>query len=236
MRTHSSLTAAFSLSLALALVGCSSQDDPGTSTGSAITQDDAAAATSADPATSTATKSGPSDDDADDGSADGTGDDGGNDDDADGSDDDGDGVVGGGPAADLTPSALAAIETATGTEGGLAYAVETREDGFWIVSLLVAGSTTQVTVLPDGTTVDEVTSEPDDDLDATARQVVEGAQVSLAHAIVEAVRTAEAQLTSAELEEVDGTWVWEVTVGSANRRDVELHVDPTTGSVVATEG
>src|SRR5690606_13670944 len=146
--------------------------------------------------------------------------------DDDGEDDDGDGVVAGGPAADLTPSALAAVETALAEVEGTAYEVDDREDGFWEVDVLTADGATEVTVGPDGTTVDGTADDADDTRDDAGRQALAGAQVTLAEAIVAAVRAAEGQLDSAELAEVDGAWWWRVVVDSTDQDDIELRVDP----------
>src|SRR5690606_10915737 len=156
--------------------------------------------------------------------------------DDDGEDDDSDGVVAGGPAADLTPSALAAIETALGEVDGTAYEVDDREDGFWEVDVLTSDGSVVVTVAPDGTTVDGTSDDSDDALPDAGRQALASARVSLAEAIVAAVRASEGQLDSAGLAEQDGKWWWRVVVDSTDEDDIELRVDPVTAEVVASAG
>ncbi len=156
--------------------------------------------------------------------------------DDDGVDDDGDGVVGGGPAADVTPSALAAVESALGEVEGSAYRVDDREDGFWEVDVMTPEGARVVTVRPDGITVDGIGDQVEDPLDDAGRQALSGATVSLAEGVVAAVRAAQGQLDSAALEEVDGAWVWRVVVDTAGQSGVELRVDPATGAVAAAEG
>ncbi|TQM96181.1 hypothetical protein FB476_1045 [Ornithinimicrobium humiphilum] len=151
--------------------------------------------------------------------------------DDDGVDDDGDGVVGGGPAADLTPSALAAVETALGEVEGNAYYVDDREDGFWEVDVATTDGAMRVTVGPDGTTVDGTPSQTPDALPDPGRQALAEAQLTLAEAVVEAVRAARGQLESAALVERDGGWTWQVVVDTPDQEDVELLVDPVTGEV-----
>ena len=119
---------------------------------------------------------------------------------------------------------------------GTAYEVDDREDGFWEVDVLTADGATEVTVGPDGTTVDGTADDADDTLDDAGRQALAGAQVTLAEAIVAAVRAADGQLDSAELAEVDGAWWWRVVGDSPDQEDIELRVDPATGEVVASEG
>lgn len=197
--------------------GTDDTDDEGTGEGTAGTGEGTAGGTVEAPATGEATEP---DDDTDD----------------DGQDDDSDGVVGGGPAADLTPSALAALETSLGQAEGAAYQVDDREDGFWEVGLSTADGPVVVTVAPDGTTVDGVVAGSDDTLGDAGRQALAGAQVPLAEAIVAAVRASAGQLDAAELAQLDGAWWWRVTVDSPSQQDIELRVDPATGEVVATAG
>lgn len=253
MRTHRSISAALTLTLALALSACDGgEDDPtsveptGEQGATASAPQDAERTDTGATATETSvggTAESTEDDDEDDG-----GDDGGSeestgkatepddDTDDDGVDDDSDGVVAGGPAADLTPSALAAVETALGEADGTAYKVDDREDGFWEVDVLTAGGVVEVTVAPDGTTVDGTSDDADDALPDAGRQALADARVSLAEAIVAAVRASKSQLDSAELAEQDGKWWWRVVVDSSDEDDIELRVDPVTAEVVASAG
>lgn len=152
-----------------------------------------------------------------------------------GQDNDDDGIVGGGPAADLTPSALAAIETAVGQADGTPYQVDDREDSFWEVDVATDGGATTVTVAPDGTTVDSA-RDAEDPLSEAGRQALGEAQVSLAEAIVAAVQASEGQLDSAELAAVDDAWWWVVVVDSPSEQDIQLRVNIATGEVVANQG
>ena len=152
-----------------------------------------------------------------------------------GQDNDDDGIVGGGPAADLTPSALAAIETALGQADGMPYQVDDREDSFWEVDVMTGSGATTVTVAPDGTTVDSA-RDAEEPLSEAGRQALGEAQVSLAEAIVAAVQASEGQLDSAELAAVDDAWWWVVVVDSPNEQDIQLRVSIATGEVVANQG
>jgi uncharacterized membrane protein YkoI len=248
------------LTLALTLTACGDgeAESPG-ATGTAAepteevattapTQDDAqtASASPTEPDDSDGTEDDGSDDEdadetgADDGDAGASGTGGAtesdDDPDDDGRDDDSDGVVGGGPAADLTPSALAAIETALGEVDGTAYEVDDREDGFWEVDVMTEGGAVEVTVAPDGTTVDGTADDSDDGLEDAGRQALAGARMTLAEAIVAGVRASEGQLDSAELADQDGGWWWRVVVDTPDQDDVELRIDPATGKVVAGAG
>jgi uncharacterized membrane protein YkoI len=257
MRTNRSLSAALILTLTLTLTACADGDaeSPGATGTSAEPAEEAATATATqdDAQTASAVESDDSDGTEDDGSDDedadetsdddsaeasGTGEATEPDDDADddGRDDDSDGVVGGGPAADLTPSALAAVETALGEVDGTAYEVDDREDGFWEVDVMTEDGAVEVTVAPDGTTVDGTADDSDDALDDAGRRALAGARFTLAEAVVAAVRASEGQLDSAELAEHDGGWWWRVVVDSPDQDDVELRVDPVSGKVVAGAG
>ena len=247
MRTHRSLSAALTLTMALALTACDGgEEDIATPAGptSAAPTEEQAGATATDDVAVTAADTPTQDPDDD--SEDTAGQDGADateeatepddDTDDDGEDDDGDGVVAGGPAADLTPSALAALETALAEVEGTAYEVDDREDGFWEVDVMTTDGATEVTVGPDGTTVDGMADDTDDALEDAGRQALAAAQVTLAEAVVAAVRAAEGQLDSAELAQVDDVWWWRVVVDSPDQEDIELRVDPATGEVVASEG
>lgn len=264
MRTNRSISVALTLTLALALSACGGDADGPTSVGpsgeqgaTATAPQDARPTETEEPAetdddTSTESAEAAATETSGGTAAETTGDDGGDDDDSeestgeatepdddtddDGEDDDSDGVVAGGPAADLTPSALAAIETALGEADGTAYEVDDREDGFWEVDVLTADGAVEVTVAPDGTTVDGTSDDSDDALPDAGRQALAGARVSLAEAIVAAVRASEGQLDSAELAEQDGDWWWRVVVDSTDEDDIELRVDPVTAEVVASAG
>ena len=236
MRTNRTVTAAMALTLAIGLAACDTGQEAGPSDqGATGTQDargsqdaqggqdggasSAAGPDGAAPATASEPQATEADDDPDD----------------DVEDNDEDGVVGLGPGAEVTPSALAALESAVAAAGGTAYEVDDREDGFWEVGVVTGGSTTVVTVSPDGTTVDS-TEEGGSALDAETAEAVAAAQTTLADAVVAAVGTGEGQLGSAGLGEQDGTWAWSVTVTSPDEDDVKLLVDPTTGKVVRPGG
>ncbi len=226
MRTNRTVTAAMALTLAIGLAACDTGQEAGPSdqgaTGTQGTQgsQDAGSASSAAgpdgaaPSTAAEPQATEADDDPDD----------------DVEDNDEDGVVGLGPGSEVTPSALAALESAVAAAGGTAYEVDDREDGFWEVGVVTGGSTAVVTVSPDGTTVDS-TEEGGGGLDAETAEAVAAAQTTLADAVVAAVGEGEGQLGAAGLGEQDGTWAWSVTVTSPDEEDVELLVDPTTGRV-----
>lgn len=223
MRTNRTMTAAMALTLALGLTACDAGQDgaapdqgvsgtqagrDGGSTSAAVGPDGAAPSTASEPRATEA------DDDPDD----------------DVEDSDKDGVVGLGPGSEVTPSALAALESAVAAAGGTAYRVDDREDGFWEVGVATGGTTVLVTVSPDGTTVDS-TEEDTADLDAQTAEAVVAAQTTLADAVVAAVQTGDGQLGSAGLTEQDGTWAWAVTMTNPDEDDVEVLVDPATGKV-----
>lgn len=221
MRSDRSITAAMALTLAVSLAACSDDGpappdrapttadagdasaDPGAGTGEA-------AVTSA-PAQATEADDDPVDDERD---------------------DDEDGVVGLGPGAETTAAGLAAVDSAVaavGGEGPAAYALDDREDGFWEVEVLGQDGASTVTVSPDGTLVDG--AEDAEEPPAAARRALAEARTSLAEAVVAATRSAEGQLEEAALAEHDGGWSWRVVVDTQDEEDVELFVDPATGTV-----
>lgn len=90
----------------------------------------------------------------------------------------------------------------------------------------------EVTVSPDGTTVE---STEEDDLDAEDRDALDAASITVVEAIEIAVGEVGGVLDDVELDEEDGTYAWEVTLdGTDSGDDVEVLVS-VTGEVLRTD-
>lgn len=191
--------------LALALTGCGQADGDEDGTGSGVTLEPSAdATTSADDAT---TDDAPTDDATTDGAtatADG----------------------------DVTAAGLAAISTAEGEVGGVAYTVDdSDDDGTWEVDVRTGSTSVEVTVAADGT----VSRTEEDDLDADDVAAIDAATVTLAEAIGAAVDETGGVLDDAELSDDDGAVHYEVSVRGADGAEVDVHVDAATGDVIRTQ-
>ncbi|WP_134772636.1 PepSY domain-containing protein [Ornithinimicrobium flavum] len=210
MTKTTSLTIALALSATLGLAACGSDDDvtgPGVSAGTT----DAVA------------------------TADETGDD-----DSTGSDDPATGTTEGSTsgavppgAEDVTSLALAAVATAETETAGIAYEIDDQDDdGTWEVDVRAGDRSVEVTVSPDGTTVE---STEEDDLDAEDRDALDAASITVVEAIEIAVGEVGGVLDDVELDEEDGTYAWEVTLdGTDSGDDVEVLVS-VTGEVLRAD-
>ncbi|WP_431473589.1 PepSY domain-containing protein [Ornithinimicrobium sp. W1665] len=77
----------------------------------------------------------------------------------------------------------------------------------------------------------------DDDLDEEDRAALEAAVVTLAEAVGTAVAEVGGGLDDVELDDEDGTWVWDVSLDDTdNGNEVDVKVGTTTGEVVSSEG
>lgn len=131
---------------------------------------------------------------------------------------------------DRTASGLAAITTAESETGGVAYAIDdSDDDGGWEVTVRTGDSSVEVRVGADGAVVG---TEPDD-LDGDDRQILDGVQITLVQAIEAAVAETGGVLDDADLSDDDDDQASvEVTVDTADRTDVDVHLDPVTGEVL----
>ncbi|WP_285138125.1 PepSY domain-containing protein [Microbacterium sp. lyk4-40-TSB-66] len=109
-------------------------------------------------------------------------------------------------------TAVTAITTAEASAGGRGFELERGDDDAWEVHVAVGEREVEVRVASDGTTVQS--SQDHDGIDAEERAALDAAVTTLA----DAVRIATAQnpggerVDEVQLEEDDGTWVWEVEV------------------------
>lgn len=202
-QTSRTMTAALALALAVGLTACGSDDDAG----DGATVGSTGAATTTTDATTAVTDDDDTSDDGGTASSDASG------------------------TADLTAAALQAVATAEAETGGTAYAVDDQDDdGGWEVDVATADRSVEVTVSPDGLTV---VGTEDDDLDDDDRAMVEAADITLQEAVEAAVAEAGGVLDDAELDEEDGSPVWEVTLDRTDGGDddVDVRVDAVTGDV-----
>ncbi len=220
MRTSRTTTLAMTLALGLTLTACGGDEDPG-------------ATPTADATPSAVPAPAPEDDEGTDDDSTGSEDASGTDD-ATGTDDGTASASGDAGSFDPTASGLAAVETAEAEAGGTAYALDDEDgDGGWEVDVAVDGRSVEVTVGPDGTVVET----EDDDLDEEDRAALEAAVVTLAEAVGTAVAEVGGGLDDVELDDEDGTWVWDVSLDDTdNGNEVDVKVGTTTGEVVSSEG
>ena len=143
--------------------------------------------------------------------------------------DDGTGTGTGASTDDRTASGLAAIATAESETGGVAYAIDdSDDDGGWEVNVRTGDSSVEVNVGADGSVVG---TEPDD-LDGDDRQILDGVRITLVQAIEAAVAETGGVLDDADLSDDDDQRRVEVTVDTADRDDVDVHLDPVIGEVL----
>ena len=211
MTKSTSLTIALALSATLGLAACGSDDDvtgPGVSAG---TTD----------AVATAEETGDDDDSL------------ASEDPATGTTEDGTGGAVPPGAEDVTSLALAAVATAETETAGIAYEIDDQDDdGTWEVDVRAGDRSVEVTVSPDGTTVE---STEEDDLDAEDRDALDAASITVVEAIEIAVGEVGGVLDDVELDEEDGPYAWEVTLdGTDSGDDVEVLVS-VTGEVLRTD-
>lgn len=134
---------------------------------------------------------------------------------------------------DPTASGLAAVDVAETEAGGTAYQLDDEDgDGGWEVDVALEDRSVEVTVGPDS----QVLGTEDDDLDDEDRAALDAATVPLAEAVQTAVAEVGGQLDGVELDDEDGTWVWEVSLDDTDGGDdVEVTVSTTTGEVVSAD-
>lgn len=210
-RTALSASAALALALTLAACGSDAPSDSGSSAPSITT---APSATASSPS-ATSSSSPSSDDDTspaptDNGTSTGTS----------------------AGADDRTASGLAAIATAESETGGVAYAIDdSDDDGGWEVDVRTGDTSVEVRVGADGTVL---STEPDD-LDDDDRQALDAVGITLAQAIEAAVAETGGVLDDADLSDDDDRSAVEVTVDTADRDDVDVHLDPVSGEVLRVE-
>lgn len=130
-----------------------------------------------------------------------------------------------------TEDVYAAIGLAESEAGGTAFEVDREDDGTegWEVSVAVGDEEVDVDVDLAGTEV--LGTDRDDDLDDDERAALAAATITLADAIRTALAEVDGVLDDVELDEEDGTGVWEVSVGD----DTEVYIDVATGDVLRVD-
>ncbi|TGO04711.1 PepSY domain-containing protein [Serinibacter arcticus] len=129
---------------------------------------------------------------------------------------------------DRTAAGLAAIGIAESETGGVAYAIDdSDDDGGWEVDVRTGDTSVEVRVGADGV----VSGTEADDLDGEDRRILDAVGITLAQAIEAAVAETGGTLDDADLTDDDGDHV-EVTVDTAERTDVDVHLDPVSGDVL----
>ena len=93
-------------------------------------------------------------------------------------------------------------------------------------------TSSEVQVAADGTARVE---DADDDLDDDDRAGLAAAKITLVEAIEAALEEADGSLDDAELEKEDGQHFWQVTVDTADRNEVEVRVDVTSGKATVEQ-
>ena len=121
----------------------------------------------------------------------------------------------------------AAIEAAEQEADGTAYEIDDQDDDeTWEVDVAKGKTSSEVQIAADGT----VRGEDDTDLDDDDRAGLAAAKITLVEAIEAALEEADGSLDDAELEEEGGKHFWQVTVDTADRTEVEVRVDVTSGT------
>ena len=130
-------------------------------------------------------------------------------------------------------AALRAITFAAGEAGGTAYGLDDSDlTGTWEVDVLVGDRSHEIEVSEDGTTVEgrEEEDADRDDIDRLGR-----AQVTIEDAIDTALAEVPGTLDDVELDDEDGTDVWEVTIDAADNDDIEVYVDAGSGEILRVD-
>ncbi len=133
---------------------------------------------------------------------------------------------------DLEPL-MAAIATVEKSLGGTAYEVDDQDngDGTWEINVAVKDKSIEAVVSQDGSKV--VSQDDEETLDADDAAGLKAAKVSIGEAIETARKETGGFFDDAELEQKDGTHVWEVSIDTADG-DVDVLVDVTSGKVIGT--
>lgn len=124
---------------------------------------------------------------------------------------------------------MAAIATAEKSLGGTAYEADDQDrDGTWEINIAVKDKGFEAKVSADGSEV--VTKDDEESLDEDERAGLEAAEVTIVEAIETAMKEVDGTFDDAELEQKNGTHVWEVSIDTADG-DVDVLVDVTSGKV-----
>lgn len=124
---------------------------------------------------------------------------------------------------------MAAIATAEKSLGGTAYEADDQDrDGTWEINIAVEDKGVEAKVSTDGSEV--VSKDDEESLDEDERAGLEAAEVTIVEAIETAMKEVDGTFDDAELEQKNGTHVWEVSIDTADG-DVDVLVDVTSGKV-----
>ncbi len=130
---------------------------------------------------------------------------------------------------DLKPL-MDAIATAEKSLGGTAYEADNQDsDGTWEINIAVKDKSIEAKVSSDGSKV--VRQDDEETLDDDERAGLEAAEVTIGDAIDTAMKETNGTFDDAEIEQKNGTHVWEVSVDTADG-DVDVLVDVTSGKVI----
>lgn len=141
--------------------------------------------------------------------------------------------------AESGPGSLGAAEAAVSTaesavDGAQAYSIELEDDETWSVDVLAGTSSTEVDVSADGSEV--LRSEADDDHEDEERRELDAASVTIVEALEAALGAVEGTIDSADLDEENGTVVWEIEIRTGEGKEVDVVVDAASGEIVRTDG
>lgn len=134
-----------------------------------------------------------------------------------------------GDPAEHNAAALRAIATAEQATNGKAHEIDDR----WEVEVIAGDRSIEVKVSADGNTV--ASRDDHDTADDDDRARLGGAQVTLTQAIEAALREVPGSLDDAELDHKDDRDVWEVSIDTPEKRDIEVYVSPQDGSIIKVD-
>lgn len=124
----------------------------------------------------------------------------------------------------------AAVATAEAEVSGAAIQLD-HDDQRWEVEVLVGDRVHDVTTDNAGTAVTE--SDRDEAVDGDDARRAAAATVSLVDAMKTALEATPGVIDDVELDDRNDAVVWEVTIDTADRDDVDVYVDAVTGEIQA---
>ena len=129
---------------------------------------------------------------------------------------------------------MAAVTTATGElAGSTAYELDLADDGSsWEVDVSDGTGSQRVDVSADGATVENSRSTPLRDDDAAQLQE---AEIDILQAMRIALGQQDGDIVEVDLDDENGTTIWDVAVRVASGDDRDLYIDAVTGELVSID-